>query len=111
MDVEAEAEAEFSENVVSFKSLSESATVAFNRFSDSWINSPKLIFGLSWLGAGETSCWSICFFSAAFFFVGVELLRFLRGDGDPGFQKRVKGNILKVCFGEFNGKVVSWTQY
>lgn len=73
----------FSENVVSFISLSESIVPARTRFSDNEINSPIFILGLAGLAAGETNCCRICFFSAAFFFTGVELLRFLRGDGEP----------------------------
>lgn len=59
------------------------ALPACKRFSDNEINSPKLTLGFDDWAAGETSCWRICFFSAAFFLTGVELLRFLRGDGEP----------------------------
>lgn len=60
------------------------STVLNVLFSDICINSPMVIF-FEWSLAGEglMSCWRICFFSAAFFFVGVELFRFLRGDGVP----------------------------
>uniref|UniRef100_A0A1A9ZK12 Uncharacterized protein n=1 Tax=Glossina pallidipes TaxID=7398 RepID=A0A1A9ZK12_GLOPL len=74
----------FSEKVVSFTSLSESTLEeARIRLSDKDINSPKLTLGLAWAAAGETNCCRICFFSAAFFLTGVELLRFLRGEGEP----------------------------
>lgn len=48
-----------------------------------WVNFIFLTLERLWLAAGDISCCSICFFSAAFFLVGVELLRFLRGDGVP----------------------------
>ena len=48
------------------------------------ISSPRLTLRESCLLLGEMSCWRICFFSAAFFLVGVELLRFFFGEGVPG---------------------------
>lgn len=48
-----------------------------------WISSPRLTFLDPCLLPGEINCCSICFFSATFFFVGVELLRFFFGDGVP----------------------------
>lgn len=46
-----------------------------------WISSPRLTF-LVFI-TGDTNCCKICFFSAAFFFVGVELFLFFFGDGVP----------------------------
>lgn len=44
------------------------------------------------------SCWRICFFSEMFLLVGVELLRFLCGDGVPGeWQKILDG----ICLTDF----------
>ncbi|KAI9589506.1 hypothetical protein GQX74_007675 [Glossina fuscipes] len=90
----------FSEKVVSFISLSESTLEARIRLSDKDINSPKLTLGLAWAADGETNCCSICFFSAAFFLTGVELLRFLRGEVKKGrvFQRQEATNkLIIIC--------------
>lgn len=55
----------------------------FRWLSDMWISSPRLNLGRIWDALGEINCWRICFFSAAFFLVGVELFRFFRGEGVP----------------------------
>lgn len=69
------------------------STVLSVRFSDICIRSPIVIF-FEWslVVAGLISCCKICFFSAAFFLVGVELLRFLRGDGVPVSKISLKPN-------------------
>lgn len=60
------------------------STVLSVRFSDICISSPmETFFEWSLADAGLISCCSICFFSAAFFLVGVELFRFFLGDGVP----------------------------
>lgn len=79
--------ASFSLNLVSFvvrPALSDFfSPVSVTFRSLIWINSPKLTFRVFCFVLGDISCWSICFFSATFFFVGVELLRFFFGDGVP----------------------------
>lgn len=55
----------------------------------SQLSNIALTFGLVWWAAGDMSCCRICFFSAAFFLVGVELFRFLRGDGVPLIERAV----------------------
>lgn len=76
------------------------STVLKVRFSDICISSPIVIFFvLSFDAAGLMSCCRICFFSAAFFFVGVELLRFFLGDGVPVLESSVLVGDFRACFG------------
>lgn len=73
---------EASEKVVSLMSLWSESWV-FIPCSDMCISSSKLTFDCAWVAAGDTRWCRICSFSAAFFFTGVELLRFFLGEGDP----------------------------
>lgn len=72
----------FPTNFVSFTSSFDVLPGSFDFLSLICISSPKLSFWDDCF-VGAINCCRICFFSAAFFLVGVELLRFFFGDGVP----------------------------
>lgn len=92
-----EGEPAVSKKDVSFSSPSSTGSATIGGFrwllSDSWMISPRLNLGRGCdCGTlGEISCCRICFFSSVFFREGVELLRFFRGDGEPGLGCGIVG--------------------